>query len=273
MTRLTKLFLVLALLPSSVVSAITYRSDVSDSKVLAWGAKHECVIRIQGESCSTSFKCSGSGVVIDPHIVITAAHVMTDMQDAYVVDNDGKHHDIKTAVVPAGWSIDTFGTKDIAVLYVEQPIKLPFYPDLYTKSDEVGKVCSIAGWGRHGTFDSGYSTTKHKGWNRRAGSNIVDEIDRELLSISPTRKGQPKNTTLEAIISPGDSGGGMFISGKLAGIHSVLMTAKGNLNGGYHCFSGSTRVSQYHKWITSTADKLKNFYRLTKEVNKALGVE
>jgi len=277
MKTLIKALLLATLLLPSTALAITYRSDVSDSKILDWGTKHQCVLRIQGKGCTTSFMCSGSCVVIDPHIVITAAHVMDDMDGAYVIDNEGKHHDIEAAVVPDGWSINKYGIKDISIAYVKDPIKLEFYPGLYTEEDEVGKVCSIAGWGRHGTLQNGYGTVRHKEWKRRAGSNIVDKYDRDLLSISPTKKHSKADrlTTLEAIISPGDSGGGMFIDGKVAGIHSVLITDHHGmpLNGKYHCYSGSTRISKYHKWITSNAEKLKNFYRLTEEVNKALGVK
>jgi len=273
MTRLSKLLLIVALTLPSTASAITYRPDISDTKVLKWGEEHECVLRIQGKACTTSFKCSGSCVMIGPNVAITAAHVMDDMKDAVVVDDKGDEHEILAAIAPDGWDVNTYGYDDIAVIYIKEPVKLPFYPGLYEGDDEVGKVCSIAGWGRHGTFNSGYEVVRHSGWRRRAGSNVVDSVDRDLLSISPTKRGQKRMTTLEAIISPGDSGGGMFIDGKVAGIHSVLATDKMNspLNGGYNCYSGSTRVSKYHKWIKRNAEHLRNFYRLVDQVNKTLG--
>ena len=144
---------------------------------------------------------------------------------------------------------------------------------LYDKNNEVGQICSIAGWGRSGSFSVGHQSSKIK--IRLAGSNIIDETDRDMLVVSPSRSSKDR-TSLECIVSPGDSGGGMFVGGKLAGIHSVITTnvsrgdGKSMLNGGYHCYSGSTRISMYKDWIVKTANELTNFYKLTSEIDKVL---
>ena len=54
--------------------------SVSDSKYIEYGQKHECVVRVSGkvkikdsEETATFF---GSGVIVRPRVLITAAHVV-----------------------------------------------------------------------------------------------------------------------------------------------------------------------------------------------------
>ena len=63
------------------------------------------------------------------------------------------------------------GPNDIAIALLENPVELDFYPKLYTKDDELGKLCSVAGWGMSGTWVTG---TVNDDFKRRAGSNHVD---------------------------------------------------------------------------------------------------
>ena len=71
-----------------------------------------------------------------------------------------------------------FGAGDIALGYVKENINLDFYPELYQDTDEVNKICCISGFGISGTFITG---AKHSDGKRRAGSNFVDKVYRELL--------------------------------------------------------------------------------------------
>lgn len=265
--------LTLLVLMTNASLAITYRGDVSKAKYQEYGSKHSCVVRICATVRDTKYNTCASGVVISPHIVVTAAHVMADVEDSRVVIGT-KSYPIKAAVCPSSYAQKKYGFGDIAVCYVDKEIPQKFYVQLYENKDEVGKVCSISGWGRSGSFTSGHQS--HSTKIRLAGSNIIEGTDRDMLMVSPSRLTSKTNTTLECIVSPGDSGGGMFVDGKLAGIHSVITTtvknngSKNMLNGGYHCHSGSTRISVYKDWIIKTADQLTNFYKLTREINKVL---
>ena len=266
--------LIMTVLLTGVASAVTHRPDVSTDRLRDFANKHECVVKILGDIPKTKLKSGGSGVVIGPHIVVTAAHVLDNVENSRIIIGD-EEYPIMMAVCPTNFSIKKFGTGDIAVCYVEKTLPLKWFVKLYEKSDEVGKVCSISGWGKQGTFDTGHKSTSPE---RLAGSNRVDEVDRDMLVVSPTKKGESGNTTLECIVSPGDSGGGMFIEGKLAGIHSILFTdMKGakvtDLTGKWHCKSGSTRISKFKSWIEKTADQLINFHRLTNEINEVLGYD
>ena len=54
---------------------------------------------------------------------------------------------------------------------------------------------------------------------------------------------------LEFLISHGDSGGGLFINGKLAGIHSFVSASDKKADSSYGDQSGHTRISTYKRWI------------------------
>ena len=51
------------------------------------------------------------------------------------------------------------------------------------------------------------------------------------------------------MISHGDSGGGLFIDNKLAGINSLVMSSDGKPDSSWTDESGHTRVSKFVSWI------------------------
>jgi hypothetical protein len=76
------------------------------------------------------------------------------------------------------------------------------------------------------------------------------------MLVTSVRDG--KKTSLEFLISHGDSGGGLFINNQLAGIHSGIMTEDKdkNLNSDYKDFAAHTRISLHKAWIESMIEKL-----------------
>ena len=62
-------------------------------------------------------------------------------------------------------------------------------------------------------------------------------------------QGTKSQTSLEYLIGHGDSGGGLFIDKKLAGIHSCIYTGDGKLDSSYKDYSAHTRVSLHKPWI------------------------
>ena len=134
----------------------------------------------------------------------------------------------------------------MALGYSAQNFEADFYPELYTDTDEVGKAATIAGYGFYGTFHSGAKFTDGK---KRAGHNLLDSQERGVLLCSPSRGAQ--RFPLEFMIAPGDSGGGMFIGNKLAGINSFLIAIDKKPDGTYSDESAFTRVSLYVDWVES----------------------
>lgn len=220
----------------------TIRHDVDDKKYLEYGEKHECVVRL---CCTTSDKITacGSGVIVKPRCVLTAAHVVKDCEDVHVFFR-GKRIKMKKVVVKKEFK-GLFQDNDIAVCISEEDINLDFYPELYNEKDELGKVCSISGFGGTGTGHSGATIFDGK---KRGGSNVVDNTSEDMIYCTMNKAG----SSLEYCIAHGDSGGGLFINNKLAGINSVVLAADKKPDSNYGDESGHTRISKYKEWIEKT---------------------
>lgn len=229
------------------LSAGTRDPNTSDSKYIEYGSKFKSVLKICGKDKKDRMYCA-SAVAIKPHWIVTAAHVVKDCDSCFVTVEDKKRC-VTNIIYHSDYEENTFGYHDIAVGYVEEDIGLDFYPELYSEADEIGKVCSISGFGLTGTFNTGITQSDNK---RRAGSNIIDKIDRHLLICTPSLS--HKKTELEFLIGSGDSGGGLFISNKLAGINSCVISEDKKPDSTYTDESGHTRISKYFEWINQNTE-------------------
>lgn len=241
-------FIVLLLCSATLAITVyggTIDPSVADEKYVEYGSLFHNVVRLCCLEDKNVLAC-GSAVVYTDHWIITAAHVVHKCTDCRVIIGDKKYK-ISKVIVHEDYKDNIFGAHDIALCYVDEPIILDFYPDLYTDPDEVGKVCCVAGWGFSGTFNTGSTFNDGK---RRAGSNVIDTTERSVLVCSPSKRNtKSKCTSLEFLISHGDSGGGLFIDGKLAGINSSVLAVDGKPNSTYTDESCHTRISLYHQWI------------------------
>lgn len=248
---------------SSVAGTID--PQVSDSKYLSYGQRHKCVARIGGDNESLSSKNSkarfnASAVVVRPRIVITAAHVVDGGSNIWVSVGDQKSNVI-SAIHLTKWKHEDVGPYDIAVCLLDKDIKLDFYPKLYSKKDEMGKVCSISGYGITGTHRSG---AIKKDYKKRAGSNIIDNKLFNGMLVCSIKEGP--HTTLEFLISQGDSGGGLFIDGMLAGINSSIMKPVGQKSKStYNTESCHTRISLHKEWLEKAIKALETTEKNPKE--------
>lgn len=241
----------------------TIDPTVSDTKYVEYGKKHECVVEIGGEypeqkigESKTYF--TASAVIVKPKIVITAAHVVEKATNMYIKLRDDRIK-IKLAIILKAYDSSKIGPFDIAVCYLEQDAFIDFYPELYDKDDEVGKICSISGFGMTGNHR--YGAKVHDG-KKRAGSNKIDEIFSGMLVCSVNTR---PHTSLEFLIASGDSGGGLFIDQKLAGINSTIMTHKGGiLNSDMQDQSCHTRISIHKRWIDFVISELESSEDLSK---------
>ena len=246
------LLLILVFILSLQSQAGTIDPSTPDSKYLEYGEQFHCIYKICGSYNDGSRFCA-SAIVIDPHWILTAAHVVKNNKICLIHKND-KAHEVKQIIIHENFNIDVFGVGDIALGYVEDDIGLKFYPSLYDQNDELGKICSISGYGLSGNFLTGANKSDDK---QRAGSNHIDRIEKDLLICSPSDRTSKKHTSLEFLISSGDSGGGLFIDGKLAGINSCVMASDKKPDSTYGDESGHTRVSKFVSWIRKTLNEKK----------------
>jgi hypothetical protein len=237
------LFLILFFTSLSCFGGTTDPS-VEDSKYIEYGSKFKYVTRLCGVYNDDTQFCA-SAVLIDNHNFLTAAHVVKDHKLALIKLDKDKTIIVKKIIIHKDFNSE-IGNSDIAIGHSDTSFNIDFYPELYENTDELNKVCCISGFGIHGTFLTGAKKSDN---NRRAGSNKVDAFEKDLLVCSPTRRGSKNHTALEFLISSGDSGGGLFIDGKLAGINSCVMAVDKKPDSSYMDEGCHTRVSKFVSWI------------------------
>jgi hypothetical protein len=221
-----------------------------DENYVEFGEKFPFVVVLKAGDADNPAKLRvGSAVIIREHWILTAAHVVTQAQNISVVKTNNSVFPISHVVRHPEYKEDNVGYYDVALGYSPAPFDLQFYCPLYTDADEVGKAATISGFGIHGTFNTGAVAFDGK---RRAGQNLIARAEKGVLICTPRKTGA---FPLEFIITIGDSGGGLFIGNKLAGINSFLMAVDGKPNGSYTDEAAHTRISLYAEWIENEIEK------------------
>lgn len=222
----------------------TIEPNNSDKSYIDLGQNFTYVGQIYG-SYNDETLYSASGVAIDDHHVLTAAHIV-DNAELAIFKINGDEFVLNRIIIHKSFSVSKFGCADIALAYSEKPFNLKKYPELYKDTDEIGKICTISGYGFTGNFIIGAKKYDNK---LRAGNNNIDSIDKDLLVCNASRKNEHNATHLEFLIASGDSGGGLFIDDKLAGINSCVFGNSKALMSKYNDQSGHTRVSSFVEWV------------------------
>lgn len=239
--KIKGLFLFLILIKSNFILGGTIRHDVPDEKYLEYGEKHKCVLRIELINNKKNEKSCGSCVAISKNWVLTAGHVVEDNEKGHVLFGEKKIEIDKIISWPT--YNGTFASTDLAMCKLKKDLNLDFYPEIYEEENELGKICSIAGYGRTGTGLTG--ANKHSNL-KRAGSNKVSAISKYYIYCKMDKK---DTTQLELLISNGDSGGGLFIDGKIAGINSSVFALDKKPDSNYGDESRHTRLGPCKEWI------------------------
>jgi hypothetical protein len=265
MKMINKLILLFGIIFSNNILAGTIDPKTEDLKYIEFGKKFNYVYQICGSYDDGSLFCA-SAVAIDPHWVLTAAHVVNGAKICIVHQND-KAFLVHKIISHENFHKGKFGNCDIALCYLDEDLGLDFYPELYDTNDEVGKTCTISGYGFTGTFATG---AKLSDGNKRAGSNKIDYIDKDLLICTPSLLNK---TELEFIIANGDSGGGLFIGNKLAGINSCVLAIDKIPDSTYSDEGGHTRISKFIPWITQAIKTKKPTIKSVLGVDKSTGTE
>ena len=232
----------------TVISAHSFAGTIDpstpDQKYVKYGEDFLYIGKLCGTYEDGSKFCA-SAVAIDDYNIITAAHVVKGAATCKITINS-KTICVNNIICHKDYEENLFGIADIAIGHCDSKIGLGFYPALYEDDTEVGDVCSISGYGLTGTFKTG--AYKYDG-KKRAGSNRIDRIEKDLLICDPSPRGSKWYTSLEFLIASGDSGGGLFIDNRLAGINSCVMVAGRSPKSSYGEESGHTRISKFIEWI------------------------
>lgn len=224
----------------------TISPTTDDEKHIEYGAKFRHVALLRCEVPKTPDNISGivvaSCVIVSPHHVLTAAHVVRDADAWTVTSDDGKSRTLKRVSTHPKYG-QGGGCYDLAVGFTEESFGMEWYPVIYEDDDERDRLVSIAGYGMTGNFKTGVTGSDGK---RRAGSNYIDSAIDDYLICSASG---PPWTSLEYLICFGDSGGGLFIGNKLAGINSAIMATGRKPRATYGEESVHVRLSQHREWL------------------------
>ena len=131
--------ILIGLFVATTVDAIVIRHDVVDTKYQVVNEDYPYVVSLGG----------GTGVVIQPQWILTAAHVAKYITRGTAIEAAG----IKTTVqdiflhpnnellAPHTWD------NDIALIRTQHPIALSDYPKLYRDTDQEQQVVTFLGFG------------------------------------------------------------------------------------------------------------------------------
>jgi len=253
----------------------------NDSAYRTLASYYSSVGQIQGYDASGEF--AASGVVIAPNWILTAGHVVSGATSLnFFLDGGGDFSSFasRTAIAANSWTAyskydgNLNSGYDIGLIHVATDLVATYGVTaavLYSGIAEVGKVGTMVGYGMTGTGATGATTFDGL---KRAGQNMIDAVaitpgkdNRILLSdfdsglASDNSYGSAFPLSMEYMIAPGDSGGGLFIpcgsptsyaDDCLAGITSFGWgRLDGNPDSDFGDVGGFTRVSSFVTWINS----------------------
>jgi len=248
------------------VSAITWRvGDTNNTNYINHAADYTSVGIVW--IGTTSF---GSGTLIAPDYVLTAAHVVGSYSGTPTFTINGETYTGSYSIVNPNWSSTSDFDWDIALIHLSTPVVGVDPTPIYTATDELTKLATYVGYGYGGDGVTGYYTsstypangTPYPFGTKRACDNIIDRdgtyfgfTDQILLAdfdngtaAKNTLKVSPFATANEGAVGKGDSGGGMFITVNnttyLAGVITGISTT-----GVYGDCIYATRVSSFAEWI------------------------
>ncbi len=245
----------LLLAPVRPTSAITRRDDRADSLYTALASNYAAVGTVLANGSSF-----GTGTLIAPNYVLTAAHVIRDYSVITFTLN-GVTYEGAWGIPNPTWQNSTMFDWDIAVFRLKTPVVGVAPSPIYTNTDELTRTAALVGYGMAGTGTTGAVLSQG---TKRACQNVLDAYGTgwgytTQMLVADFDNGTPeKNRTgsrtpldLEGLVGPGDSGGPVYVDvGGVSYVAGVIAAVFGlDPLGQYGHSVAMTRVSSFDDWI------------------------
>lgn len=232
----------------------TILPSVPDSKYLEFGEKFTCVQKLEinygyiNEEKKQQLFGYASCVILSDEWLITSAHIISDnTKSVHLIYNNNKYLVEKMFIHKNADTTTRFSNRDVADLALCKLSRKLNKFDKAIMADEnakvLGEVVAVCGYGNTGNFNTGVTKFDLK---KRAGSNRISGISNDLLLAETTRN--EDHTSLELLVAGGDSGGGVFIDGKLVGI-ICFIRSKDSRTSDYGDTNGFVDLRQYKGWV------------------------
>lgn len=171
----------------------TFGSSISILSGAACSADRSPVVKLNVED-SIGFAGTCSGTVIQPRVVLTAAHCIDEgVQRVRVWPGTGPEFISQSHVFYPNYRFNQSGF-DVGLIFMAEDLPRPSVPILTSRDARVGETAIVAGWGR----DENSITT-----SLRAGSTTISAVS---LTYLQTRYAPPASS-----ICSGDSGGPILL--------------------------------------------------------------
>jgi hypothetical protein len=237
----------LLLLGASASGAIVMRHDRDATAYRELGGRFAAV---------GSFGKTGSGTLIAPRAVLTAAHVARAAQasgSGFAVG--GRSLAVTAVTLHPAWQEG--GPHDLAVVTLAEPSTVTPIPPCATEP-RPGQVLVLAGWGDGKVGRAGERAAPANdddSQRLRAAHNALARVDGDWLVF--TFDAPPAGEDLEGISAAGDSGGPAIVEGSpscVAGV-SIWGDGHGQGPGSYGSDDGYARVVPERTWILEQIQK------------------
>ena len=246
---------------TSVANAVIIRHDVSDSAYIVPDCDFPALVDLPQE---------GHGILISDQWIVTVAHNV-NWRPVTEVTINGKVRSVERVIAHSGFRslppvppsgdaapfMDIMkSSDDIALIKLSEPLHDVAPVEMYSASDEQGKLVKIYGKGATGNGVDGQDPNSPRRNTLRRAYNHVSSADGRWLTyrFDPGLEGH----RLEGASGSGDSGGPLLImvDGEwfLAGL-SAWQFVPGDISdfrpGHYGQVNYQVRISHYTEWIDS----------------------
>jgi Trypsin len=209
----------------------------------------------------------GSGVLISDRWVLTAGHI-ADFKTGGTYAIGGVDYLIQTAISAPGRTAFSL-SNDVGLLYLSTAVTGILPTTIFRYENAADLLGREATWVGIGTTGTGLNDTRGIP-ELRAFTNAIDGVTPKFGLPGPsffsdfdnpdgssdTLTSGASPTRLEGNVTPGDSGGGVFVTegGQryLVGISSYTSGFSPGLNSKYGSLSGAADLSGFHSWIFDT---------------------